>query len=452
MIRPSCLSLVVAAAVAFTQAARAADETEINLPPKLPGGQEVVTFSTPELLQAPDTIKPGIAVAKTVPTVDFLYYPGQDYPGHPWSVWGDSLAVGDIYYSAIGDHQAPQGNAYVYEYDSNAKKLRRVVNVRETIDMPKGHYTPGKIHTRLDLGKDGWLYFGTHRGSTTATVDANHYKGDWILRYNPETEKTEVVKHAPLPKQALPTGILDPDRLIWYAGTADGDRSNKRVMFLAYDVPNGKVLYSDDYGPYRAAIFARSTGNVYFQREGGAGKELPLVRFNPDEPGKPEPIQASLGLRACTAELPNHKVYTADGDNLWEFDTQTETARRIGDAAVGTQNYIATLDADPKTNRYLYYSPGAHGGGERDGSPLVQYDLKTNQRKVICFLRQPCYDQTGFIPMGTYGIAVAPEGDKVYITWNGNYGTPKDQVDKARIRFNICGLTVVHIPESERRP
>jgi len=81
----------------------------------------------------------------------------------------------------------------------------------------------------------------------------------------------------------------------------------------------------------------------------------------------------------------------------------------------------------------------------------VQYDLKTRTRKVICFLHPYHYDRCGFVPLGTFGSAVSPDGDKVYITWNGNRGTARKDLGR-RVRFNTCGLTVVHIPASERKP
>jgi hypothetical protein len=405
-----------------------------------------VTIESPALFQRPAGLQEDVAVAKTPPRVEFLEYPGQDYEGNPWSVWGDGLAVGDLYYSAIGDHRGPRGNAFVYRYDARSGELKRIVDVQQTIGMPQGHYTPGKIHSRIDLGADGWLYFSTHRGGTRVTTDENHYKGDWILRHHPQKGFTEVVAHAPLPKQCLPTSVLDPQRLIFYAGTADGDHRNKRVQFLAYDVRQRKVIYSDDAGPYRAIIFAPSTGRVYYQQEGGRGETLPLVRFDPAAPGPPHRTEAKAGLRTCTIETPEGIVYTVDGDNLWAFDTRAETARRLGGTAVGTQDYIATIDVDPATWRYLYYVPGAHGGGHNDGSPLVQYDVRNNTRKVIAFLHPAVVDATGYTCMGTYGLAVSPAGDRVYITWNGNRGGP----ERGRLRFNACALTVVHIPESER--
>lgn len=424
---------------------------ELTYPPVLPGGEDVVTIESRDLLKPTTPLKPGTQIAKTPPRVELMYYPGQTYPGNPWSVWGDGSAVGDKYYSAIGDHRAPQGNAYVYEYDSTTHRLRQIVNVRDVLDMPDGHYTPGKIHSRIDMGRDGWLYFSTHRGGTRVTIPKYHYKGDWILRHHPGTGETEIVAHAPLPNQCLPTGCLDPDRLIFYAGTANGDRNVKRVMFLAYDCKNRKVLYSDDYGPYRYVLFARSTGRVYFQQDGGRGIVKNLVRFDPEHPGPPQPIDAELGLRSATQETPQGIVYTVDGDNLWAFHTKTETAEHLGPVVVGEETYITSIDADPSNGRYLYYVAGAHGGSWKDGTPLVQYDVKTRARKVIAFLHPVLYDKFGYIPMGSYGSAVSPEGDKVYITWNGNRGTQPGELDR-RVRFNTCALTVVHIPESERQP
>jgi hypothetical protein len=445
----TCLPVVALLLLAGTATA------EPTYPPRLPGGKAIATLSGPELLEPTAPLKDGVKIAHEAPTVDFLFYPGQTYPGHPWSVWGDGTAVEGKYYSAIGDHKAPQGNAFVYEYDTGTRKLRRIVDVQKVLKMPAGHYTPGKIHSRIDLGSDGWLYFSTHRGSTRVTTDEYHYKGDWILRHNPKTGKTEIVAHAPLPKQCLPASVLDPDRLIFYAGTADGDRTVKRVQFLAYDVKKHKVLYSDDHGPKRYLIFARSTGKVYFHGEAGtpgrAAGARKLVRFDPDKPGPPVPIDAEVGLRSATAETPQGFVYTIDGDALWEFNTKSEKARLLGPAAVGTQTYTTSIDADPKTGRYLYYVPGAHGGGEKDGSPLVQYDVKTRTRKVICFLHPILYEKFGYIPQGTFGSAVSPAGDKVFITWNGNTGTAKEDLGR-RIRFNTCALTVVHIPASERKP
>src|SRR5262249_24927435 len=93
----------------------------LPFPPKLPGDKLVVTESSPDMLKPPADLREGIAIAKTPPTIDFAFVPGQDYPGKPWSNWGDSIAANGKYYLSIGDHLAPAGNGFVYEYDPAAK-------------------------------------------------------------------------------------------------------------------------------------------------------------------------------------------------------------------------------------------------------------------------------------------------------------------------------------------
>jgi hypothetical protein len=419
---------------------------ELSFPPKLPDGKKVATDKSDAFLKRAPGIAKGVEVAKTAPTIDFLYYPEQTYPGNPWSVWGEGVAAGGKYYSAIGDHKAPQGNAFVYEYDPANKTIRTLVSTSELLKLPEGHYMPGKIHSRIDMGSDGWLYFGTHRGSTRVTIDKYHYKGDWIVRHHPKTGKTEIVAQGPVPKHCIPTSVLDPDRLIFYGGTAAGNRKDP-IMFFAYDIRKRKVLHTAVNGPYRYLIFARSTGRVYYVNEDGG----PLMRYDPDSGKPPTRIAGSIGLRAATQETPDGYVYTVStrGDGtLWRFNTKTEKIDKIGNASVGTQTYVTTLDVDP-TGRYLYYVPGAHGGSEGDGTPIVQFDVKTGKKKVLAFLH-PFYQQKyGYVPRGTFGSALDPSGDKLYITWNGNRGGPDS---RGRLRFDTCALTVIHIPESERRP
>ena len=84
---------------------------------------------------------------------------------------------------------------------------------------------------------------------------------------------------------------------------------------------------------------------------------------------------------------------------------------------------------------------GAHGSGDRDGTPVVQFDVKKNQKKVIAFLHPFYQEKYGATLKGTYATAVDPAGDKLYITWNISRGS------KA---WDCCGLTVIHIPASER--
>jgi hypothetical protein len=323
------------------------------------------------------------------------------------------------------------------------------VDLRKVLCLPDGHYSPGEIHSRIDLGSDGRLYFATHRGTTTATTDRYHYKGDWIVRVRPETGEAEVVVQGPVPKHCIPCGALDPDRLIYYGGTAPGTGGEgEGIRFFAYDVRNKKLLYEGPDGPSRYMIFARSAGRVYYtpgREDGGAG---PLMRYDPASGGPPVEIPGQIGIRAASQETPQGVVYAASlgqggrTAHLYAFHTKTEAVDDLGPAAAGENSDIASLDADP-TGRYLYYVPGAHGGSDRDGTAVVQFDTKTRKKKVIAFLHSFYRQKYGCTPVGTYSTAIAPEGDKLFVTWNVNRGGRA---------WDCCALTVIHIPASERQP
>jgi len=420
---------------------------EIPFPPTLPGAKQIATDKAAEFLTPPATLDRGVAIARTAPTVEFMYYPGQTYPGKPWSNWGDSLAAGGKYYASIGDHLAPQGNGFVFEYDPEKRTLRPLLDLKKVLNLPAGHYVPGKIHGRIDLGDDGCLYFSTHRGSTKVTSDQYHYQGDWIVRHDLVRAKTEVVACGPAGKHCIPTSVLDPKRLIFYGGTAPGEAvKDEGVRFFAYDVQGKRVLHNGPDGPARYMIFARSSGRVYYTPAAkGAG---PLLRFDPDQGGAPVSVPGTIGIRAATQETPQGYVYTVSqaGPNedpmLYAFNTRTEQIETLGSPSIGTQKYIASLDADP-TGRYLYYMPGAHGGSEKDGTPVIQFDVRSRQKKVIAFLHPFYQDKYGCTLKGTYSSAVDPRGDKLYVTWN---------VSRGSRAWDCCGLTAIHIPPSERLP
>ncbi|MFN3485798.1 MAG: YncE family protein [Planctomycetota bacterium] len=432
-------------------AALAGPAQDLPFPPRLPDGKEVVTDTSELFLKPPGPLKPGVSVAETPPTVDFSYVPGQDYPGMPWSTWGDSLAFGGKYYTSLGDHYAvgkgkdpsKTGTARVYEYDPAAGSYRRLVDLKELLDLPAGHYTPGKIHSRIDRGEDGWLYFSTHRGSPAATRGNPTFKGDYVIRLHPESAKAEILACGPVPRHSIPNGLLDPKRLIFYGGTASAD-GEEDIRFFAFDVRAGKVLYAGPEGPARCMILAASSGKVYFAPGSGTGT---LRRYDPARPAEPpEELPIRLSMRAATEETAGGVVYIASKDppaRLYAFDTRKEELRELGEAAVGTPQYIATLDVDP-TGRYLYYSAGAHGGADRDGTPVVQFDVRTGRRKVIAYLHPFYKEKYGAALVGTYAMAVDPAGDKLYITWNVNRRGAK--------AWDCVGVTVLHLPAAERAP
>ena len=162
--RPCALALtLLASATIGLGAEKLLTENDGPYPPTLRGGKEKVTETSEEFLKAPGTLQPGVTIAKAAPTVELMFYPGQNYPGNPWSAWGDSLAVNGKYYASIGDHlshgdkgNTTGGNAFVFEYDPATGKMRQLVDVKKLLGLPAEHYTPGKVHGRLDFGSDGW--------------------------------------------------------------------------------------------------------------------------------------------------------------------------------------------------------------------------------------------------------------------------------------------------------
>ncbi len=428
------------------------DPESLSWPPQLTAAGQPVTHADPAFLQPAETLQEGVRIAQTPPEVTLLICPNQTYPGNPWSNWGGgSFANGKTWF-AIGDHYAigrgnvryGRGNAFVQEYDLASGTLRTVAATAALLPLPEDHYLPGKIHSRVDMGKDGWLYYATHRGSPAAASRANHYRGDWILRTHPRQGVSEIVATAPVPDHSLPCSVLDPERLIFYASTAAGpDAEDQRIQFLAWDIQQQRALYTGPDGPARAMILARTTGKVYYVPGSNDGE---LHRFDPEHPIAPESLGITLGIRAASDETANGRVYVvstgqASGQPLLrEFDTTRETVRELGDAAVGNEKYIASLAVD-HAGQFLYYVPGAHGGGWRDGSPVVQFHIPTGTRKVIAFLDPFFTQRYGLTLKGTYSVVLSDDGSTLFIVWNAARGT------KA---WDCCALSVIRIPESER--
>lgn len=415
--------------------------------PKLPDDKPLLGVSTDRFLKAPIDVAAGVGVAVTAPIVDVFVYPGQTYEGRPWSNWGHGSFVNGRSYSAIGDHRSPAGTARIFEYDPRQRTLRQVVDTETLYRRPEGEYSPAKIHGRLDAAADGLIYFATHRGSAGTTTDAHGYRGDDILAFDPRSGATEIVATTPVAKHSIPTSLVDPDRMIFYGGTAAGKNSPvQAVQFLAYDLRARRIMYLGQDGPPRAMIWSRTTGRVYFVPE--SSKTDQLVRFDPAAVGPPQPIAARVGLRAASLETPQGVVYaigsgqSGKDPEVHAFNVRTEQAERLGTAAVGSETYVSSLDVDP-TGRYLYYVPGAHGSADRDGTPVVQFDTRLRTKKVIAFLSPYFRETYGFWPAGTYSTVLADDGGTLYITFNTNRGTKV---------WDFCTLFVVHIPEPERRP
>jgi hypothetical protein len=91
----------------------------------------------------------------------------------------------------------------------------------------------------------------------------------------------------------------------------------------------------------------------------------------------------------------------------------------------------------------LYYIPGAHGGATKDGTPVVQFDLKTNKRKVLAFLHGHFWKKHSYALDGSFGSALDQAGARLFVSWDGwRKGQPRG--------WESAAITVIHIPASER--
>ncbi len=407
-------------------------------PPQLPGGQTIVTEQTSAFLKPGPNLRAGVSIAQTPPKVDFGFYPLQNYPGNPWSHRSDGFVKGDIFYSSSNDHLAPRGTALLWAYDAKMKSFDLLCDTSRFLESAGAfpasmNYRPGEMQSRIDLGSDGWLYYATDRGSPTVTNDKNGWLGEWILRTHPSTKQTEIVYAHPIAKHTIPASVLDPQRMILYCGTAVGkDAANQTIQFFALDVRERKLLKVADNGPTRTLIFSPRTGCVFWEN----------CKY---DPRTNEITKANVPhVRSATAETPQGIVYgtSLTKADFWAYHPASDKLEPRGNIAVGTQEYIASIDVDP-TGRYAYYIPGAHGGATKDGTPVVQLDLRSGQRKVLCFLHEHFWEKYGYALDGSFGSALDEKGERLFISWDGwRRGQPRG--------WETCALTVVHIPPEER--
>lgn len=441
--------------------------TDLVWPPRLPDGKLIAVDSTNAFLkQDPNAeikVSDTLKIAAIPPKIEFLYFPGQTYVPELWSAWSDGTTRGSKYYTAISDHSSPRGSAQIYEYDSNTKKLRLLIDLKKYLEepgqnrLPKGtDYTPGKIHDRLEFGSDGWLYFSSHRGSTkNNTTDKRGYLGDNIYRINPVTEEKEIVASCPMPKHSIPGSALDPKRMIFYGGTFPGnDTPDKGHWFIAYDLKTRKLLKKEPGGSSFYYIFSKSTGCLYWQTRGGEKGDELLYKIG--EGRKYDPVTNSITVCpsvpyviSATAESREGKIYGASTQNphIWSFNVKTEKLDTVTNIAVGKQIYTCSMDLDPVTERYLYYVPGSHGGIIKEDTPIVQFDLKTKKHKILAFVGKYYKEKYGYSPDGTFSTALNADGSILFITWNGNRA-----IREKGKGWDTTAMMALYIPASERLP
>ena len=443
---------------------------------------KVVVDQDAKMLAAPESVAQfkgeHYVIAKAAPKVEFGVIPAtpfffpepvDDHHRAFWASWGKSAyyPANGKFYTSIGDNGSYDAHLYIVEYDPATLTLKLSPEINDALGRPATTIGEGKIHGCLDFVDGPVLWFCTYWSKYPEPNEGDWqtgYTGGHIMSYNVETG--DLMDYGvPMLRASWPSHRVDPQRRMLYAAgyyseflAWDMDKREPRWMG---HLPDG-MRWSN-----RTFLIDDKTGKVYTGNSHESDPDFNLIEYDPEKNrfallDAPMPKTAEVGehpsngkptgMRACTTRRgPDGLFYgcTHSGE-LFSFDPDTVKVADLGVCWPGKQRYTTSMQISPG-GRYVYYVPGAHGHGCLDGSPLMQYDTKTGQRKVLAFLAPFYAEKYGYTPSGAFSCQLDEKGERLFICWNG--GFLEYEVDKegnTGSLFATNALMVVHIPESER--
>lgn len=432
-------------------------------PPQLRGAKDgVATLRTEAFLKKPQSLEAAsegaapFVMAKTPPTVELAYHGdlGPDAVNRRlWSSWGDICVAADgSVYSGVGDHHdAVGGDARAFLYRWNPKKslLEQVADLNRVAPRKPGQPAWSKVHARIDEDAEGNIYVsGTLNDGNRARQEeykwSEELPGGQIYRYDPSTGKTEIFADLP-PKRCTATSILDRQRGVWWCNLEAGEGNaiwglDLKTKKAVCQTPDGSVAFNRNF-----ALLA--DGSILFNGENG------LVHLDPetcDTTAKKATFPESPGMRASTRQSRDGFIYgtTYRTNHLFRYEPAEETVKMLGPTwLAGEYTTVTVLSPD---ERYVYYLPGSHGKAHRYGTPVVQYEIATGTRKVLAFLAEAFEKECGYVPGGSYGVKLSPDGGTLYVNFNGHAADGLRPESMKPIGFGLCAFAAIHIPESER--
>ncbi len=468
MISRSMQSRIVVAAC-FTLAAIVphlqADEGD-GWPPALPGSRNgTASLQTDEFLKVPQAVaatrnEKGAAafvMAKEAPTVDLAYHQhlgkGADQR-RLWSSWGDICVAKDgRVYVGIGDHgHDAEGDArcFLYRWDPQTKTLSQIVDMNQVVPHREGQPAWSKVHAKIDEGPQGKIYFScTLNAGNRAGQEQYHWNehltGGQLYEFDPDSGKTRVFASLP-PKRCSATSRFDAKRNIWWcnleAGTGDA--------LFGLNLKTGKTIYQGQDGEvgFNRSFALGSGGAIYFN-----GAEGKLMKLDPAT-GRVQKTGATFpdspGMRASARPTKAGVIFgtTHKTNELFRFDPANGKLERLG-PTWGTGQYTTVTVLSPD-ERFLYYLPGSHGQAFKYGTPVVQYDIAAGTRKVLAFLAPAFETHFRYVPGGSYGVKLSPDGGTLYVNFNGHAADEIRPSHMKPIGFGLCSFAAIHIPASER--
>ncbi len=428
-----------------------------------------VTDTSKDFLKIPDNYKGkrDFEVAKAVPVIEFApfreenpYFFPEDNKGL-WSQWGEvTLGPNGCFYMATGDHRCKDGHVFIIEYDPKKKDYRIAVDVAQLCGWKKGQYVDGKIHGKMDIMPDGTLVAATWLGHDVTPDEVAHgyVRGGHLMTYN-VFSGVGTYQGVPLYGDSWPYHSIDPRTWTMLA-------IGNEQMFMSYDVRNKKLLYGgrpprDIIWNSRSMLLDPDTGLVYSANTSKDHNFTPtkedynIISFD-QKTNLFAKLKCKVPVNPVTSLTTALRAYTerrTPEGYFWCFDYQgtmfkfypdEERTELVGVNWDTSGVYTTSISISPK-NRYLYYVLMGHGSSQKWGSPVIQYDTKTDKKKVIAFL-EPYYQTTyGYIAGGTYGIELSEDGSLLVIHMNGQFGPWSE-----RSAYGQTSIFAVHIPESER--
>lgn len=461
------LLFVVALGICFCAwvEVRAEDaEKAVDYPPALRGAVHgTVTVTSPQFLEIPEKVqalsqKSGAApfdVARKPPTVRLAFHgnlgPDAD-KRRLWSSWGDIALAGDgRVYCAIGDHGNDVGGdarCFLYRWNPKSRTLEQVADMNKVVPPREGQPAWSKVHAKVDEGADGKIYFCcTLNDGNRAKLPTYGWNetlpGGQIYQFDPTTGKTAVYANLPA-RRCTATSLLDRERNIWWCNLEAGEGN----ALWGFDLTSKKPLYQGADG---SVGFNRTFGLL---RDGTLlfNGESTLLRLDPQSKevkSLKTSFVGSPGMRTVSRETSAGTVYgvTHKTNELFRYDLAKDEAELLGPSwLLGAYTTLMLVSPD---ERFLYYLPGAHGGAVKDGTPVIQYDVKSGRRKVLAFLAPVFEKEHDYAPAGTYGAKLSADGTRLYVNFNGH--PVKNRPKHLRADgFGLCSFAEIEIPASER--
>ncbi len=451
---------------------------------KLLYSNKVVEDQDKKMLLAPESFEKFIdkefTIAKTPPKVEFaivpvkpkfLIKPPEGERVGPWSNWSQAnyYKPTDKFYSSVGDHSTFDSHIYIVEYDPANKRIKVSPEINRILGRGESEFKDGKIHGWLDFYPEESpnLWFCTYWTKYPEPEEKDYatgYQGGHIMSINVETG--DIVDYgAPMLRASWPYHRVDTKRGMLYAVGMFGE-------FLAWDIKEQKTHWAGHLPEnmkwwVRAIMIDDETGMVYTTNYHESDSKKHIIKYNPFKnrffrldchmpKNKVLTKRGNTGgynqMRAQTAKRGPDGLFwgvTVSGE-LFTFDPDKEKIVEKGINWPGEQRYTTSMARSPK-GRYIYYLPGGHGKSFLEGSPIVQYDTKTEKKKVIAFLSPYYFEKYGYTIGGTFSIKLDDKGEKLFILMNGAFIDIEEQLKKNNIDvFGNPSVFLINIPESER--